>query len=220
MHAEIIDTHAPQAGAVPIRRRARRGIRRAILRRGIARVFHFTRVENLESIRAHGLLSRKQLAERGIEALVNDHDRHDGHLDRISVSIGFPNTRLLRAWRAIHPSARWAVLVLRPVVLWDRDCLFCPGNAASRRFRAMAPEQLRGVAAFERLFEQLAPGDEPAHRQDWPADVQAEVLVGDAIESSMIDCIYFERPSVMSGYRGALPPALLRANRRYFGARS
>jgi hypothetical protein len=220
MHVEIIETQAPRAGAVPNRRRASRGIRRAVRRRGIERLFHFTRVENLPSIRAHGLLSRKQLAERGIEALVNDHDRHDGHLDRISLSIGFPNTRLLQAWRAIHPSARWAVLVLRPVVLWHHDCLFCPGNAASRRFRAMAPEQLRGLAAFQRLFKRVVSDDVPTRRRDWPTDVQAEVLAGGTIDPSLIDCIYFERPSVMSGCRSTLPPALLRANPRYFGARS
>lgn len=221
MQAENFEPGTPRARHPLTAHAARTGVRRLARRRGIERVYHFTRVENLASIRAHGLLSRSQQAERGIEAVVNDHDRHDGHLDRISASIGFPNTRLLQAWRAIHPSARWAVIVLSPVVLWEHDCLFCPGNAASRRCRAMPTEALRGAAALERLFDRGALNwSAPATREDWPTDIQAEVLVQGEIPASRIACIYFERPSIMQSWRDRLPSKLLRACPRYFGARS
>jgi len=221
MQARFNGSQALPAPTSPAQYHAMRGIRRAVLRRGISRLFHFTRVENIESIQQHGLLSRRLLSERGVEAVVNDLERRDGHLDRISVSVGFPNSRLMKAWKMMNPTAVWAVLALRPVVLWDQDCLFCPGNAASRRIQAMAPEALRGAAALEELFRRDMPAAvAEKDRQDWPTEVQAEVLVHGAIDPSRIECIYFERPSVLRRFSGTLPHELLRANPGFFGARS
>ncbi len=183
-------------------------MRRAAAVHGITRLVHLTRVENVAGIFHHGLLSRRQLKRRGVDALINDFERHDGHLDHVCLSVTWPNWRLLRAWQLRYPGASWAMLIIRPNLLWEADCLFCPTNSASARMRCRDPGSLRGCKAFEGMF------DQPGSR---PADVQAEVLVPGSVATNRIECVYFDRPSVMKAASTGLPPTWLRASPRWFG---
>lgn len=196
----------------------RKGVRRLAEARGIKRLVHLTRVENIASIYHLGLHSRHHLQCYGIKALINDFERHDGHLDHVCLSLTRPNWRLLRAWQGRYPGARWALLVIRPQVLWENDCLFCPTNSASARVRHADLDDFRGARAFGRLFADGSRHSGSACFGDaMTTDVQAEVLVPDGIGRDQIECVYFDRPSVLKAAATGLPLPWLRANRRWFG---
>lgn len=187
-------------------------------RLAVRQLFHITRAENLVSIHRFGLQSRRRLVQLGIDALINDFDRHDGFLDRVFLSVGFPNDRLLSAWKQRYPGSDWVVLLVSPDVMWLADCLFCPTNSASMAIRYTRRSRLRGANALARLFNDThSERAEPARGSNRPRDVQAEVLVPGSVDPARIECAYFERPSVMRRHAGELPRRWLRCNPRYFG---
>ncbi|MFN3689914.1 MAG: DarT ssDNA thymidine ADP-ribosyltransferase family protein [Fimbriimonadales bacterium] len=54
-----------------------KAIKEMCLQRGITEVVHFTHVENVDSIMKHGLLSIRDLQQRGIRYRYNDQQRLD-----------------------------------------------------------------------------------------------------------------------------------------------
>ena len=104
--------------------------------RGIETLVHFTRFENLESILNKGLMSRKELEKWDSEnqPVFNDSQRLDQCPDSISLSISFPNYKMFFPYRQKN-TAKWAVILLKPDILWEMDCAFCMDNAASSLIR-------------------------------------------------------------------------------------
>jgi hypothetical protein len=64
---------------------------------GIRRLYHFTPIENLPGILKHGILSRERLAGRGMTPRCPDQLRLDHAPWSISLSISWPNDRMLAA---------------------------------------------------------------------------------------------------------------------------
>lgn len=151
--------------------------------RGITELFHFTREENLESILRVGLYPRTRLEKNGRSYESNDHERRDGHLDSVSLSISFPNGKLLWKWRHSpeNQHARWSILVLKPDILWERSCAFFYTNAANHCFEGHSLRQHMTVRSLRDLFAEEVNGvtRSGAHwlRDEDPTDPQAEVLV-------------------------------------------
>ena len=106
-------------------------------KRCITTLFHFTRIENLQSILHEGLIGRSILETRGKQFLWNDNDRSDCCPQATCLSISFPNYKMFWEIRKTKEKAegikdsQWVVLLLDAKVLWELDCAFC---RTKRRF--------------------------------------------------------------------------------------
>jgi hypothetical protein len=164
---------------------------------------HFTRASNLPSIMTHGIFPITKANEIGIHPEINDHLRLDGHRGGTSVSIAFPNAQMFYKLRQDNPTVDWAVLVIPPLVLWNKDCAFCLHNAADRRVSGRPIDELRTDTAFGAMYDEIE-GHESRKDQSLkvydPTDVQAEVLVFDTIEPPLILAVVFQNASVRDSY--------------------
>lgn len=117
--------------------------------KGIPYLVHFTNVENLDSILTNGLYPRSQVdSDPLIKASVNDTIRVDYKPEYNCVSISFPNCRMFYKCRQ-QPSSSWVVLLLNPKILWEKDCLFYPTNAASNTVSPLPIGQFSTTQALE-----------------------------------------------------------------------
>lgn len=166
-------------------------------------LLHFTRVANLPSIMAHGLYPIGRAHEVGAVPLINDQLRLDGHRNGTSVSIGFPNSQMFYKYRKDCEDVDWAILVLHPAALWNKDCAFCRHNAADARISALPLDALKTPGAFTGMFNEIdghASREEQKLKTFDPTDVQAEVLIFDPIEPQCIRGVVFEKASVRDNY--------------------
>ncbi|UTY57006.1 DarT ssDNA thymidine ADP-ribosyltransferase family protein [Massilia sp. erpn] len=174
--------------------------------RGIKFLFHFTQIENLPSILANGLLTRKQCAARRIVPLVNDAYRLD-HEDALCLSIGFPNYKMFYQVRQSNPGKQWAVVVLRPSLLWEKRVAFCRQNAAKAAVANVAIGERMGLPAFKTLFDDFEDKvrAEMGLPVDYPTHPQAEVLVFDDIEPARIVGVAFDDSALKNQYAAKYP---------------
>ena len=160
----------------------------------ISTLMHFTRIENLDTILEHGLLTRERLEEpdQKITPTFNDSLRLDNVKASVSLSISFPNYKMLYKYRC---SARgdWAVLLLHANLLWELDCLFCHSNAASNQIRDVPFDERRKIGALIFLFQDYHPNQRKSLDipDSYPTDPQAEVLVLDAVPPTYISELHF-----------------------------
>ena len=164
--------------------------------RGVEHVVHFTRAANLPTILEHGLRGRKSLEAAGIDAVVNDQYRFDYLPDAICCSISFPNYRMFYRLRQENPDTDWAVLRIKPQVLWEKPCVFCIENAATQSVAQTPVEQRMGLAALQALFCDI---DGAVSRADlripdcYPTHPQAEVLIFGEIEPDLIEDVLVDQ---------------------------
>ena len=167
-------------------------VQKVVEERRIRCLYHYTNIANLNEILWNGILSQEQLERRGIDHHSNDPDRLDGQLDGISLSVGFPNYKTFYLKRKNAESdprvpQEWAVLALRPELLWELPCAFNASNAASRRMTDIPLEERQRPEAFGQMFEDLPDHKRSAMTADWQTtDPQAEVLVFGAIPPQYI----------------------------------
>lgn len=150
---------------------------------------HFTCIENLNSIIKNGIHSRNSIEQNNFCEVyyVNDTLRLDGHTNAISISIGHPNENLLYKLRKKNRNSEWVVLAIDNSVLWNKNCAFYYTNAASNKFKYERISSLKTPQAFLNMFKDK----EGNYKMNYPVDVQAEVLVFDTIEPSLISCVVF-----------------------------
>jgi len=74
-------------------------IKKIVREREIEYVFHFTRIDNLDSILNYGILGRTQLENRAISFQYNDEYRIDRQVSAICCSIGHPNYRMFYPYK-------------------------------------------------------------------------------------------------------------------------
>jgi hypothetical protein len=176
-------------------------IEEVVRRRRIGWVSHFTWIENLESIVAHGLVPRSLLDEHGVPYWYSDQHRLDGRLHMTSLSISGINASMLSrkmkeaAARGRDPG-HWIVLHLDPSVLWTQDCRFCAGNAA--RSSISSRRSMNRARDLEAMFHG-SPDDSPM-----PFDQQAEVQIAGIVQPSMIMGVQTSEPGLMLRIRTAL----------------
>ena len=157
-------------------------MQRIVKERNIRCLYHYTQLMNLDSILWSGILSKAWMRRQGVAFAENDPDRFDGELDGISVSVGFPNFKTFytkRKQMENDPSVHgWAVLALKPDLLWELPCSFQWANAASREMIAVPLEERRTAEAFGRMFADLPDHPRSGLISPWQTtDPQAEVLV-------------------------------------------
>lgn len=189
--------------------------------RGIRKLLHFTRLDNLPSILQHGIVPRTELIARNIEFEFNDADRHDGYLHASCFTIGWPNYKMFYPLRCDNPDVKWAVIECVPAILWEKPCIFSAENAASTAARQIAAAQRAGVPGIAAMYAEV-PG-KPTRAEirlpmDLPTNPQAEVLVCDVVEPAFIQRVHIKDPASRALYAGAYPG--MRFDAGWEGARS
>lgn len=215
-HAQIQHSNRTAKAVTPLER--------AIENSGVKYIVHFTQESNIDSIVQYGLVPKDMFSEFAISGACNDSLRLDSREDASCFSIGFPNSLMFYKYRKItEPQGiEWAVFVLNKKVLTDKDCLFCFTNAASSSIRQLNVNDLRGVSAFNRLYTDAEEG--PTRKElglpnDWPTDVQAEVLVKGVVEPRYILGIMFDKEELMAKYKLKYPYLDIRANKFFYNTR-
>jgi hypothetical protein len=174
-------------------------IRRLCTERGIASLLHFTRVDNLASVLRHGLAGREALAARRIAFVANDALRLDACPDAVSLSVGFPNYKLLYLYRMRDAHAQWVILILKPDILWTLDCAFCKSNAAHHTVTSVALDIRRTTEAFQSMFEDAGISRSGLEiPPQYPTNPQAEILALEPIDPHYITDVHFSHKDVMS----------------------
>lgn len=193
---------------------------------GVPYLLHFTRADNIPSIIQHGIVPVGLTENQGIEALTNDCGRFDYQLGATCVSIGFPNHRMFYKYRNADEAAEWAVLAIKPEVLWTKPCAFCQRNAADALVTEIPIAQRMTVAAFSAMYQEIE-GDRSRADQKLkafdPTHDQAEVLVFSVIEPGLIGGAAFNSNAVKEKYQAVLgnrQVVLQGKNRAFFGSRS
>lgn len=164
--------------------------------RGITRLVHFTSLGNIASILEHGVLSRRTIQERGIESLCNDALRLDGDLDGISLSIEWHNYKMLYSLCGGQFSS-WALLNIKPEVLWTQECRFHSKNAASREIGRNPTHSRTGARAFEELYGNVEgwPVRSSAITRAMPTNPQAEVMCHAPLPIESISSVVLHQPA-------------------------
>jgi len=173
--------------------------------RKIPCLVHFTKISNLGSIIKNGILSKERLIEKSIDFTVNDLVRLDGYLDAISLSISFPNYKMLYKYMSQDSASSWVILILDPSILWKVKCAFCKHNAADIRISKSPIENLMNGHSFSSMFDDIVGVDGEnrvaQHLMDYdPTDVQAEILVFEKINTSFINSITFVSRQDLNNY--------------------
>lgn len=183
-------------------------MRDLIKEKGIRNLYHFTNVNNLNSIYMNGLVPRSELTNRGISFNYNDEYRRDGFPDSVSMSIEFPNYKMFYSLRCRHPDYNWAVLKIDATVLVDFYCAYSWTNAADADSYSIPVKERVGKEAFLELFQDRAgyPRRESLNiPESYPTNPQAEVLVFETIPRDYINTVLFDKDILTEKYRNLLP---------------
>lgn len=183
-------------------------------RRGIQYFVHFTPVDNLRSIIANGLMTRSQLEnDPNMEYTRTDEMRLDNQENSISLSVTFPNYKMLYRKRQQNPQTEWCVLLISPKAVAGMDCTFDRSNSASNDSIARRGYTSQNrVAAFEDMFADVVGqynrsdmnGFGTPECDRYATDPQAEILCHSPIPINDIICCCFENAEVLNQYRDIL----------------
>lgn len=151
-----------------------------LVKKKINNLYHFTNINNLETIFSYGLLSRSALQDQNIKSYFNDSYRLDQCLDAVCMSIEFPNYKMFYKLRTQCKSIKWAVLEIDSTLLVKLKCAFCWNNAANSETSRIPIEDRLGKDSLLQLFydkEGFPKRSELKIPVNYPTNPQAEVLV-------------------------------------------
>lgn len=189
-----------------------------VKKRGITRLCHFTRINNLPFIFGtdnagsipNGIVSRRIVKgsdlftslPRGME--YTDAKRLDCREDLISTSIQVPNSkyfsRVINKEKIKGAFNEFCIVLINPNII-DDETIFCPGNAATKGYRDILKDdddKFKGLEAFKCLFRDV---NNPKHGlikrgiylpNNYTTDEQAEVMIPNHIPVNYIDGIVFK----------------------------
>lgn len=170
-------------------------IQQDITVRKISCLTHFTDISNLDSIMKHGLLSIKSLNNDNINYLNNDDLRLEGRQNSISLSIEFPNYQMFYKYRECQIIKKnMIVLLIDPLLILEKDCLFFYKNAASSEFCCYNDEKLRDIESWKAMFKSSVDNRqrEQLHiPNNYTTSPQAEILCLEKIEPRYIKEIVY-----------------------------
>ena len=126
-------------------------IKQILEERKIKYLVHFTDCKNIESIKAYGILSRKELIDKKLFFTYNDRHRVDQKLDYISLSISKANFFLLNAFRKSGLENPVVIYLDAKLLYEEFDTIrfYCDRNAA-----ANFCEKGKTVDFFENMFKE------------------------------------------------------------------
>lgn len=165
-----------------------------IKNKNIQNIYHFTNINNLESIIKNGILSRYELKNKSINYNYNDNQRLDGYTNASCFSIGFPNYKMFHKLKNNSPN-KWCVIELDSSLLYEKDCIFSRYNATSSEEKNRDIKSRNGILGLESMFCNEYNG---LNRSDlnipsyYPTNPQAEVLIFGTVEPKYIKRIIMQ----------------------------
>ncbi len=164
-----------------------------ILTRKIEFLCHFTPRKNIESIKKLGLIPKHFL--KNSDFVVTDPSRYDKYSSSICLSISQPNKYMFQQKQ--DRGLDLCLMLIDPNILFEKNCIFYPHNAATASYRYTPLEELKGEQALEKLFAETVTyqksGREPQtiYRDSYLLDcettsTQAEVQCLERIEPKYI----------------------------------
>lgn len=198
-----------------------RTIKEFAVERGVKSLFHFTRVKNLPSILARGLLTKKACNAEGVEPEINDQYRYDG-TDAVCATISYPNYRMFYRLRCDNPGVEWVVIKLDCSLLWRTPCAFSDTNAGDGSVFHTPVDQRQGLASLKSMFGDYQQVERailkiPDH---YTTNPQAEVLLLDGAASSDITGVYFQTNARYVEFKAQYPDLRCHLNGGFFNGRS
>jgi len=160
--------------------------------RGIKYLCHFTPRSNLGKIKSEGLKLRDTS-----QMTVTDPSRYDMSKN-ICLTISEPNSWMFK--KKQEQGFDLVLLILSPKILYDKECLFFPYNAATKSFRGLdksylsSREALGYIFSDKITFKKSQEEERTIHRNThvasfMPTSNQAEVQVTESIDPSYIIAI-------------------------------
>jgi hypothetical protein len=162
---------------------------RIIQKHNIRHLCHFTAIQNFKSICDKGILSRKDLERLKINYVCTDINRYDNQIDKISLSISFPNYKMFYKKRCDIKN-HWVIILLKPELLCDKDLesFFFKNNASSSQMISKYKydsEYFKSPEAFESMFSK----SNILKHSSYTINSQAEILVKGSIGIKYIQMI-------------------------------
>ena len=161
--------------------------------RKVRYLVHFTPITNIKSILENGILPRTNLREKGIPADIPDPLRWDSCLDYSSLSVSFPNYRVLYA-KCMQTDFHFSILLLDPKLILNKpleDISYLTDNAAASKNGII--EEKTGFQSAKALFcdQIIINGKEVSRAQlgipvNYTTNPQAEVFVWGRIDPTYI----------------------------------
>ena len=163
-----------------------------LTRRGVTRLCHFTKLQNLTHIItcADGILASSTI--RQDTKNVNDTARYDGELDFVCCSVQYPNSWFLQKAMQNYPDkifSEWVVLYIDLNILEYKNTKFCPCNA-SRANGAYISKNMDNIdSIFASTVSTFAYPKTSKMLSCCPTDGQAEILIENNIPRKYIQAI-------------------------------
>lgn len=163
-----------------------------LVTRGVTRLCHFTKLQNLTHIitSEDGVLASNSI--RQDTKNVNDKARYDGELDFVCCSVQYPNSWFLKKAMQNNLSKifeDWVVLYVNLGVLQSKNAKFCPCNA-SKSSGAYIDNNMDNIdSIFATNVTTFAYPRSPKMLSCCPTDGQAEILIESSIPRKYIDGI-------------------------------
>lgn len=161
-------------------------------RKGIKKLFHFTHINNLESILLNGIRTRQYLDISEMTYQVTDPDRLDNFTESISFSIGEPN-RLLLPRKNFDFENHLVLLEVSANTLLTQNFAAFPSNAALGHFQDKIledPDRYIGARGLEGLYLNKDLRNKEWLPIDVPTDTQSEILFFQPIDAEKIQRIH------------------------------
>jgi hypothetical protein len=161
--------------------------------RRIEKLYHFTSIENLESIAKFGLLGRSELSEKSIKYRPSDLEREEPILNGICCSFTSPNKYMLN--NKIARGHNLVILEFEGLVelLTTKKFVGIPGNFGSSILKnefTQWPENFIGGAGLSNLFLNQEIRDLYDVPDSEPTDPQSEIIFLDSIPWHYVKTIY------------------------------
>lgn len=187
------------------------GVASALASLPLARLAHFTPARNVPHILSDREIRSVAHMDQDARACYTPTDRLrlDGHPDKVSCSLQYPNGFYFAVARQGEGAVNypdWVCLLIDKTAAAAPGTLFCPRNAAAADAQANP-----GAGALLACYAPAVRGQGgrtwrrgPAHDPGSPTDVQAEVLVTAPIPLSLVRAIVFPSDAAAREEHGRL----------------
>lgn len=154
--------------------------------RYINNIYHFTNIDNLESILEKGILSKNKLLEGHISFSETDQYRYDNKLDYINTSISYFNYKML--YELTCTNNKYILMEINNKPLLKNDTLFSNKNAASND--AIIDDDIKKLFRGYRCYQDRY-GKTNMLPINYPTNPSSEALIKDEIEVNNIKGIVY-----------------------------
>lgn len=152
----------------------------------ISNIYHFTSIDNLESILEHGVLSKNKLIDKNIDFCENDNIRNDGKLDYVNTSISYFNYKML--YELTCCNSRFILLKINNEPLFSSTTLYSNKNAAASD--AIINSDIESLFDGNRYYFDSS-NNKHILPVNYPTNPSSEALIKDTIDSkNIIDVSY------------------------------